>query len=61
MTLGFALRALAYVLIVALLLALVGVVGLLAGPLAAFCAAVVVAALLLEGWMDYCRPTGRKA
>jgi len=52
------LRALAYLLLVAVLLVLVGVVGVLAGPLAAFLAAVLVAVLLLEGWMDY-RPTGR--
>jgi hypothetical protein len=61
MTLGFALRALAYVLMVALLLALVGVVGLLAGPLWACLAAFVFVMLLVEGWMDYRRPTGRKA
>jgi uncharacterized membrane protein YphA (DoxX/SURF4 family) len=53
------LRALAYVLTVAVLVALVGVLGLLAGPLAAFCAAVVVALLLLEGWMEHGRATGR--
>ena len=51
----------AYLLTVVVLFALVGVVGLLAGPLAALCAAVVVGCLLLEGWVTYRPATGRRA
>ena len=55
------LRALAYVLTVVLLLAGVGVVGLLAGPLAAFLAAIAVACFSLRSWLDYRPATGRTA
>jgi len=53
--------ALAYVLTVVVLFALVGVVGLLAGPLAALLAAIAVACFSLGSWLDYRPATGRKA
>jgi len=54
------LRALAYVLTVAVLLAGVGVVGLLAGPLVAFVVAVVLALVLWGGWDDHLRATAHR-
>jgi len=53
--------ALAYVLTVAVLLGLVGVVGLLAGPLAAFFVAVILALMLCDGSYQHRRATGPKA
>jgi hypothetical protein len=49
MTLRFALCTLGYLLLVALLLTVVGVVGLLTGPLWALLVAFVFVVLLIEG------------
>jgi hypothetical protein len=62
MTLGFALRALGWLVVVPLLLAVVAVAALLGGPFVAFCVALWFTALVLESWwLAYCTPTARKA
>ena len=60
MTLRSALWPLGYLLLVALLLAVIGAAALLGGPLVALLVAFLCVSGLIEGWLDYSRPTSRR-